>query len=474
MYNTVIGIEIHLELKTKTKMFSGSRVDTTSQPNTNVNAKDLAHPGTLPLLNKDGIKKAIMACHALNFTIDPIMKFDRKNYFYSDLSSGYQDTQNYFPIGSNGYLEIELEDGTYKKIRIERVHAEEDTAKQYHMGNLTLIDFNRAGTPLIEIVSKPDISSGYEARKYVEGIREIVTFLGISDGKMEDGSLRCDLNISVNKLGEAFGTRTEVKNINTLSNLEKAVDFEIKRKISLIENGEKEVQTTRRFDENLNETVFMREKESASDYKYIPDPNIPIIKLDEKWIEDIKNEMGELPNEIRKRFKEDYNLSLRDINILINNKKLLKLFEETIKFTNNYKDLANIVLTDIQNLLKYQTINEKNINVEYLGNLLELVKNKNVSLDMAKKKLLKKVLKGEDPLKLVEVMDLEEINDEIEIKKIISKILKENPKYIENFLSGGDRVANSIVGKVMKETIGKANPVLANKIAEEELNKLKK
>lgn len=473
MYNIVIGIEIHLELNTKTKMFSGSRVDTSSAPNTNVNAKDLAHPGTLPLLNKVGVENAIKVCHALNFKIDPIMRFDRKTYFYSDLSSGYQDTQNYFPIGRDGYINIKLEDGTDKKIRIEKVHAEEDTAKQYHSGNITLIDFNRAGTPLVEIVSKPDMSSGYEARKYVEGIREIVTFLGISDGKMEDGSLRCDLNISINKPGEPFGTRTEVKNINTLSNLEKAVDFEVKRKKELIKNGKKEVQTTRRFDEKLGETVFMREKESESDYKCIPDPNLPLIKISEDWIKTIKDEMGYLPNDIREKYQNEYNLSLRDINIFINNKTLLNIFEKTKEFTKNYKDLANIILTDIQKLLKEEKIKYEDIDPKKLGRLLELINSKEVSLDMAKKKMLKKVLKGEDPDKLIDELDLEEINSEDDLRKLILKILEENPKYIENYKNGGDRVANSIVGKVMKETKGKANPALTNKLAEEELKKIK-
>lgn len=470
--NVVIGIEIHLELKTNTKMFSGSRVDTSSAPNTNVNAKDLAHPGTLPVLNKEGIKKAIMACHALNFKIDPILKFDRKSYFYSDLSSGYQDTQNYFPIGSDGYLNIRLEDGTYKKIGIERVHAEEDTAKQYHMDGLTLIDFNRAGTPLVEIVSKPDISSAYEARAYVEGIREIVTYLGISDGKMEDGSLRCDLNISINKEGEPFGVRTEVKNINTLSNLERAVEYEIERKTKLMENGETEVQTTRRFDESTNKTVFMRNKETASDYKYIPDPNLPQIKISEEYIKKIKEEMEELPNDIRDRFSKDFGLSLRDINILIANKNLLKLFEEVTKYTDKYEATANIILTDIQSDIKDEKIKAEEINEKALAKLLDIVSSGDVSLSTAKKKILPEIYNGKDPEKVIEEKGLKQLNDEGEIRKIIKKILEENPKYIEDHKAGRDRVSSSVVGIVMKETKGMANPVLASEIVKKELENI--
>lgn len=471
MYNVVIGIEIHLELKTNTKMFSGAKVDTISQPNMNVNSKDLAHPGVLPLPNKKAFEQAVKACHALNFKIDPRAKFDRKNYFYSDLSSGYQDTQNYFPIGSDGYIEITLEDGTTKKIGIERVHVEEDTAKQYHPENLTLIDFNRAGTPLVEIVSKPEMTSAYEAKKYVEGIREIVTFLGISDGKMEDGSLRCDLNISINKEGEPFGTRTEVKNINTISNLERAVEFEIERKKKLIENNETEVQTTRRFDENLNETVFMRVKETAADYKYIPEPNIPTIKLDMDWIEDIKYHMEMLPNEIRKKFKEEYNLSLRDINILIANKNLYNLFTETIKYTDDYNGAVNLILTDIQSKIKEEVVNIKDIDPEKFGALLEIVKNGEISLNNARKEVLPEIYLGKDPKEVIKELGLVQINNEDEIRNIIKKVLEENPKYIEDHKNGRDRVASSIVGRVMKETKGKANPVLANKLATEELNK---
>lgn len=469
--NVVIGIEIHLELKTNTKMFSGAKVDVVSQPNTNVNAKDLAHPGTLPTLNKEGVRKSIMACHALNFKIDPVAKFDKKNYFYSDLSSGYQDTQNYFPVGKDGFVEITLTDGSVKKIGIERVHMEEDTAKQYHMDDLTLIDFNRAGTPLIEIVSKPEMSSGYEAKAYVETIREIVTHLGISDGKMEDGSLRCDLNISINKEGEGFGVRTEVKNINSISNLEKAVEYEIARKKELMEKGETEVQTTRRFDEKTNTTVHMRNKESASDYKYIPDPNLPIIKIDEAWIEEIKNEMEELPNDIRKRYEKDYSLSLRDTNILIANKNLLKLFEETIKYNENYADIANIILTDIQSNIKEEKVKIEDIDPKKLAELLKIVKDGDVSLSTAKKKILPEIYLGKKPKDIIEEKGLKQINDEKVLREKIQKILENNPNFIEKHKSGGDRVASSVVGLVMKETKGMANPMITNKIAAEELNK---
>ena len=279
-YDVTIGIEIHVQLKTNTKMFSGAPTSFGRKANTCVNEIDLGHPGTLPEVNKEAVRKAIQACTALHLTIDPLVKFDRKNYYYSDLPKGYQITQQFHPIGRDGYVEIES-DGQIKKIRIERIHMEEDTAKQFHLTNFSLIDFNRAGTPLIEIVSRPDMKNGQEAEAYVEALRQTLYYLGVSDVKMEEGSMRCDVNISLAPKGSrTLGVKNEIKNINSISHIGKAVEYEIQRQSALLEAGEEVHQETRRFDDKTNTTISMRVKEGTVDYKYFPEPNIFPIRLD--------------------------------------------------------------------------------------------------------------------------------------------------------------------------------------------------
>jgi len=294
-YETVIGIEIHCELKTKSKMFSGAPVAVNMQPNTCVNEIDLGHPGVLPSLNKEAVRLSVLACSALNLEIDPVVRFDRKNYYYSDLPKGFQITQQFHPIGQHGYIDLELEEGT-KRIRINRLHMEEDTAKQYHADEETWIDFNRAGTPLIEIVSEADIRSAKEAMAYVEKLRNILVYLDVTDGKMEEGSLRCDINISLREIGtEAFGVKTEVKNLNSISNIERAIQAEVERQSVLLNAGDIVEQATRRYDDVAKTTILMRKKEGTVDYKYFPEPNIPPIRLDQKWIKSIQASMPELP-----------------------------------------------------------------------------------------------------------------------------------------------------------------------------------
>ena len=294
-YDVVIGIEIHCELKTVSKMFSGAPTSFGQKANTCVNEIDLGHPGAMPCVNKEAVKKAIQICTALHLKIDPLIKFDRKNYYYADLPKGFQITQQFHPIGKNGYIMIKTDDKE-KKIRINRIHMEEDTAKQFHLTNVSLLDYNRAGTPLVEIVSEPDMQNGKEAAAYVEALRQTLYYLGVSDCKMEEGSMRCDVNVSLKPKGSnVFGTKNEIKNLNSIANVQKAIDYEVARQKNILENGGTIEQATRRFDENTKETVLMRKKEGNVDYKFFPEPNIFPIRIDENWIKQIQSELPELP-----------------------------------------------------------------------------------------------------------------------------------------------------------------------------------
>ena len=316
-YEATIGIEIHCQLKTNTKMFSGAPTSFGRKANTCVNEIDLGHPGTLPSVNVEAVKKAIQACTALHLEIDPLVKFDRKNYYYSDLPKGFQITQQFHPIGRNGYIEINTSTGK-KKIRIERIHMEEDTAKQFHLTKFSLLDFNRAGTPLIEIVSYPDMKTGEEAEAYVEALRQTLFYIGVSDCKMEEGSMRCDVNVSIAPKGsDKLGVKNEIKNLNSISHVGKAVEYEIQRQKKLLEAGEVIHQETRRYDEKTNTTVMMRRKEGSVDYKFFPEPNIFPIQLDPSWIQDIQEHMPELPEARKERYAKQYALSEHDIRILI-------------------------------------------------------------------------------------------------------------------------------------------------------------
>ena len=346
-YETVIGIEIHCELKTKTKMFSSAPVAFGEVANTCVNEVDLGHPGTLPCVNKEAVRLAVKAATALRCEIDPLVKFDRKNYYYSDLPKGFQITQQFHPIGRNGCITIETEDGK-KDIRINRIHMEEDTAKQFHSDAGTLIDFNRAGTPLVEIVSEADMRSGSEAAAYVEKLRTLLYYLGVSDVKMEEGSMRCDVNVSIRPVGStAFGTKTEVKNLNSISNVQKAIDAEVERQIQLVENGEKVEQATRRYDETQKTTILMRKKEGNVDYKFFPEPNITPIRLSDEWISEIQENMEELPDERKARYMGQNELSAYDADVLVSNRELSDFYDEVIKHTKAYKKAANWVIVEL-------------------------------------------------------------------------------------------------------------------------------
>ena len=471
-YDVTIGIEIHCQLKTKTKMFSGAPTSFGRKPNVCTNEIDLGHPGTLPCVNKEAIAKAIEACTALHLTIDPLVKFDRKNYYYSDLPKGFQITQQFHPIGRNGYIMIDTEEGQ-KKIRINRIHMEEDTAKQFHLTKFSLLDYNRAGTPLIEIVSEPDMHNGEEAEKYVEALRQTLYYIGVSDCKMEEGSMICDVNVSIAPKGSnTLGVKNEIKNLNSISHIGKAVDYEVERQKELLEKGEKVLQETRRFDEKTNTTVMMRRKEGNVDYKFFPEPNIFPIRLDANWIKSIQDSMPELPEERKARYTNDFGLNEHDINVLIANKELGDFFEETMKYSKNAKGVCNWLLGEVQGWLNKheQTIVNTELKPEALAKLVEMIDTNEISSKQAKE-LIDDIMTGKDPAESAKEKGLQQVTNTDELANMIKDVLDENTQAIEDFKAGKGRAVGFLVGQVMKKSKGQANPGLVNQILQEELKK---
>lgn len=471
-YDVTIGIEIHCQLKTKTKMFSGAPTSFGRKPNVCTNEIDLGHPGTLPCVNKEAVAKAIEACTALHLTIDPLVKFDRKNYYYSDLPKGFQITQQFHPIGRNGYIMIDTEEGQ-KKIRINRIHMEEDTAKQFHLTKFSLLDYNRAGTPLIEIVSEPDMHNGEEAEKYVEALRQTLYYIGVSDCKMEEGSMRCDVNVSIAPKGSnTLGVKNEIKNLNSISHIGKAVDYEVERQKELLEKGEKVLQETRRFDEKTNTTVMMRRKEGNVDYKFFPEPNIFPIRLDANWIKSIQDSMPELPEERKARYTNDFGLNEHDINVLIANKEVGDFFEETMKYSKNAKGVCNWLLGEVQGWLNKheQTIVNTELKPEALAKLVEMIDTNEISSKQAKE-LIDDIMTGKDPVESAKEKGLQQVTNTDELSNMIKEVLDENAQAIEDFKAGKGRAVGFLVGQVMKKSKGQANPGLVNQILQEELKK---
>ena len=471
-YDVTIGIEIHCQLKTDTKMFSGAPTSFGRKANTCVNEIDLGMPGVLPEVNREAVKKAVMACTALHLDIDPLVKFDRNNYYYSDLPKGFQITQQFHPIGRNGYVEIETSEGK-KKIRINRIHMEEDTAKQFHLTKFSLLDFNRAGTPLIEIVSEPDMHSGEEAEAYVEALRQTLYYIGVSDCRMEEGSMRCDTNVSISPKGSGvLGTKNEIKNLNSISHIGKAVNYEIERQKKLLEAGEKVLQETRRFDEKSGETVLMRRKEGNVDYKFFPEPNIFPIRLSDEWIKDIQDNMPELPQARKERYRSEYGLSDHDISILISNKEMSDYFETVTKFTSNAKSACNWLLSDISAWLNTHetTIDQAQLNPENLAKLIAMIDDGKISNAQAKK-LVDDLMAGKDPEAAAKEKGLQQVSDTGAIAAMVNEVMDANPQAIEDFRNGKSRAVGFIVGQVMKKSRGQANPGMVSRMVNEELAK---
>ena len=471
-YDVTIGIEIHCQLKTTTKMFSGAPTSFGRKPNVCTNEIDLGHPGTLPCVNKEAIAKAIEACTALHLTIDSLVKFDRKNYYYSDLPKGFQITQQFHPIGRNGYIMIDTKEGQ-KKIRINRIHMEEDTAKQFHLTKFSLLDYNRAGTPLIEIVSEPDMHNGEEAEKYVEALRQTLYYIGVSDCKMEEGSMRCDVNVSIAPKGSGtLGVKNEIKNLNSISHIGKAVDYEVSRQKELLEKGEKVLQETRRFDEKTNTTVMMRRKEGNVDYKFFPEPNIFPIRLDANWIKQIQDSMCELPDQRKARYAKEFGLNEHDISILIANKELGDYFEEIMKYSKNAKGVCNWLVGEVQGWLNKheQSITNTELKPESLAKLVEMIDEKEISTKQAKE-LMDDIMTGKDPKESAKEKGLQQVTDTSALTTMIQEVLDENTQAIEDFKAGKDRAVGFLVGQVMKKSKGQANPGMVSKMLKEELQK---
>lgn len=472
-FETIIGIEIHCELNTKTKMFSSAPNTFGKEPNTQVSPVDLAFPGTMPTVNKQAVIYAIMACSALNLEIDNELWFDRKNYFYSDLPKGFQITQDKRPIGKEGFIEIEASSGL-KRIGIERIHMEEDTAKQSHFGDYSLIDYNRCGVPLIEIVSKPDMRSGEEAAKYVEKLRSILSYCGVSDCKMDEGSMRCDINISLRPYGsEKFGVKTEIKNLNSINNIQRAIDFEVSRQEKLLLKGLKVEQETRRFDETLKQTVLMRKKTDAVDYKYFTESNIMPIRLSEEFINNAKSLVPELPDARYNRYVEELKLSSYDAKQLIVQKKVADYYERCLEYFNEPKIVANWILGDIFSFLNKnnKTINECNLEPINLSKLLKLLKEGKISSKQGKEIFNVIIDSNEDPEILAKNRGMVQESDESIIMVYINEVLSENPQAIATYRSGRDNILGFLVGQVMKKSKGKANPALTSKLLKDEILK---
>lgn len=472
-FEAVIGIEIHVEMKTKSKMFSSAPVLFGAEPNTLVRPLDIAFPGTMPVVNKQAVINAIRVSNALHMTIDDELWFDRKNYFYSDLPKGFQITQDKRPIGRNGYVTIKV-DGKEKQIEIERLHMEEDTCKQLHLSNYSLLDYNRAGTPLVEIVSRPNIRSGEEAMKYVEQIRSIVQYTNVSDGKMEEGSLRCDVNISLRPIGqEKFGTKVEIKNLNSLSNVEKAIEFEIIRQQQLLLAGMPVEQETRRFDEIRKETVLMRKKTDAVDYKYFTEPNITPIKLSKEFIENAIYTCPELASSKKNRYMNELGLSEYDADTILMDKDIANYFDEALKSKANPKLLANWVMVDMAAYLNKNGISILNVKLSpmHLGEMVKLIEEGKISSKQAKDVFARIIESDESAIDVANKLGIVQMSDEGAIFDLVNEVLNENPQSIEDYKNGKDRAVGFLVGQVMKKSHGKANPALTSKTIIAELKK---
>ena len=465
-----IGIEVHAELKTRSKIFSTSPNTYGERANTMVNAIDLGYPGTLPVLNKEVIDLGIKAALILHCDISKEMYFDRKNYFYPDNPKNYQITQNKTPIGRNGYVEIEY-DGIKKKIGIEEIHIEEDTCKSIHDGDHTLLDFNRAGIPLIEIVTKPDIKNEKEAVLYIENLRQMLLYSDISDVKIEEGSMRCDLNISLSET-EVLGTKAEIKNIGSISNVGESVLYEIKRQTELLEKGIVLKEETRRYDDKTKTTILMRVKETGNDYRYFPEPDIPMIIINDEWIESIKNTIPMLPNEIKEKYKS---LGIDEVRItsLISNKDLNSYLEELIEEGYNPIISANLLTGDILAYLNKNYINIKDsfITIDNLKDIISKLDNNEISSKIAKEIINEILINGGSVDNIINDKGLTQMSNSDDLLLIIKNIINNNPDALNDYKNGLDRSIKYFMGQIMKETKGTANPVIAQEILIEELKK---
>ncbi len=474
-YETVIGLEVHAELSTKTKIFCSCPTSFGANPNTHTCPICMAMPGTLPVLNEKVVEYAVKAGLATNCEISKNSKNDRKNYFYPDLPKSYQISQFDKPLCEHGYVEIDTEEGK-KKIRLLRIHIEEDAGKLNHdeFGGGSLVDLNRAGVPLIEIVSEPDLRSSQEVEQYLRKLKSILEYIEVSDCKMQEGSLRADVNVSVRKKGETkFGTRTEMKNMNSFRSIVRAIEYEANRQIDVLEEGGTIEQETLRWDEVSGKTFSMRDKEDAQDYRYFPDPDLVAIKLSDEYIENIKKGLPELPETRKKRYLEEYHLSEKDANIISSSKYLADLFEKASAICNNPKAVNNWIISDISRILN--ETEQEPIDIPFdsnqLGKLVLLIDKGTISSSIAKKVLAELFENPRDPEEIIKEKGWIQISDEGAIKEVVIKVLEENPQSISDYKAGKDKALGFLVGQAMKQTKGQANPQMLNKMFIEEMNK---
>ncbi|MEC0179464.1 Asp-tRNA(Asn)/Glu-tRNA(Gln) amidotransferase subunit GatB [Paenibacillus favisporus] len=473
-YETVIGLEVHVELHTKSKIFCGCSTEFGAPPNTHTCPICLGHPGVLPVLNRQAVDYAMKAAMALNCTIADVSKFDRKNYFYPDSPKAYQISQYDQPIGENGWIDIEV-DGQTKRIGITRLHLEEDAGKLTHVdgGFASLVDFNRVGTPLVEIVSEPDISSPEEARAYLEKLRAIMQYCEVSDVKMEEGSMRCDANISIRPVGQKeFGTRAELKNMNSFRGVQRGLEYEEYRQAEILDDGGKVVQETRRWDEAAGKTLSMRSKEEAHDYRYFPDPDLVRLHIDEAWKERIRATIPELPDARQARYTSEYGLPSYDAGVITSSKPLADFFEDSLNYTKDAKAVSNWIMGDLLGYLNSTGLELPALKItgRGLGEMIGLIEKGTISSKIAKTVFKEMLESGKLPQQIVEEKGLVQISDEGAIKTIVEQVVAANPQSVEDFKAGKQKAIGFLVGQVMKESKGKANPALVNKLLAEILS----
>ncbi|MBD2040006.1 Asp-tRNA(Asn)/Glu-tRNA(Gln) amidotransferase subunit GatB [Microcoleus sp. FACHB-672] len=483
-YEAIIGLETHCQLSTKTKIFSSSSTEFGAPPNTNIDPICMGMPGVLPVLNQKVLEYAVKTGLALNCEIAKYSKFDRKQYFYPDLPKNYQISQYDLPIAEHGWLEIELVDeegnGRRKRIGITRLHMEEDAGKLVHAGSerlsgstYSLVDYNRAGIPLVEIVSEPDIRSGQEAAEYAQELQRIVRYLGVSDGNMQEGSLRCDVNISVRPVGqEKFGTKVEIKNMNSFSAIARAIDYEIERQIAAVEAGERIYQETRLWEEGAQRTISMRLKEGSSDYRYFPEPDLSPIEVSTKQLEQWKSELPQLPAHKRHHYETELGLSAYDARVLTEDRQVAEYFEQAVDAGANAKQAANWIMGDIVAYLKTEKLGiaEIPLTPASLGELISLIEAGTISGKMAKDLLPELLTNGGSAKELVESKGMSQISDTGALETMIDEVLAANPKELEQYRAGKTKLLGFFVGQVMKQTGGRADPKLTNQLLARKLN----
>lgn len=467
-FETTVGLEVHIEMQTNSKAYSPSPVQYGAEQNTNTNVIDWGYPGVLPEINKGALEFGMRAALALHCDITQDVGFDRKNYFYPDNPKAYQITQARTPIGTNGWLEIELEDGTKKKIGIREMHVEEDAGKNTHNPDgYSYVDLNRQGTPLIEIVAEPDISSADEAYAYLTKLRQVIQFTGISDVKMEEGSMRADVNVSIAPIGsDKLGVRTEMKNLNSFEHVRKGIQYEVKRQERLLMSGGEVEQETRRFDEPSGETILMRSKEEANDYRYFPEPDLPPIHISDDWIEEVRASIPEMPDKRRERYTQDWGIPTYDAGVLTQTKEMSDFYDATVAAGADPKLAANWLMGEVNAYLnsKQVELSDTALTPEHLATMIKLIEDETISSKIAKKVFKEIITNDTEPKAWVESKGMVQLSDPAKLQPIIDEVLDNNEQSIEDFKNGKDRAIGFLVGQIMKKTRGMANPKMVNKL----------